>query len=137
MLKSLLKSLLVLAVFVPVATALPLAAISLCRTPDGATAFFFIGPWSASFWTLIYSQLSAAPWRQGAEAVRQWREAHGGLLVTSAKATVWMFGTLFLSYIAEFLLVFAAQSAAISRMWLPAATYSPLLACWLWRRVHA
>jgi hypothetical protein len=69
--------------------------------------------------------------------VRQWREAHGGLLVTSAKATVWMFGALFLSYIAEFLLVFAAQSAAISRMWLPAATYSPLLACWLWRRVHA
>ena len=137
MLKWLLKSLLVLVVFVPTAAALPLAALSLCRTPDGAMAVFWLGPWSCCFWVLISSQLSAAPWRQGAEAVRQWREAHGGLLVTSAKATVWMFGALFLSYIAEFLLVFAAQSAAISRMWLPAATYSPLLACWLWRRVHA
>ena len=33
--------------------------------------------------------------------MRQWREAHGGLLVTSIKATVWMFGGLFLSYAAE------------------------------------
>jgi len=134
MLKWLLKSLLVVAIFVPVATCLPLAALSLCRTPDGAMAVFWLGPWSCCFWVLIYSQLSAAPWRQGAEAVRQWREAHGGLLVTSAKATVWMFGALFLSYIAEFLLVFAARSAAISRMWLPAATYSPLAFAWLWRR---
>ena len=137
MLKWLLKSLLVLVVFVPTAAALPLAALSLCRTPDGAMAVFWLGPWSCCFWTLIYSQLSSAPWRHGAEAVRQWREAHGGLLVTSAKATVWMFGALFLSYIAEFLLVFAAQSAAISRMWLPAATYSPVAFCWLWRRSHA
>ena len=134
MLKWLLKSLLVVAIFVPVATCLPLAALSLCRTPDGAMAVFWLGPWSCCFWVLIYSQLSAAPWRQGAEAVRQWREAHGGLLVTSVKATVWMFGALFLSYIAEFLLVFAARSAAISRMWLPAATYSPLAFAWLWRR---
>ena len=137
MLKWLLKSLLVLVVFVPMATALPLAAMSLCRTPDGAMFLFWVGPWSCCFWVLLYSQLSASKFWLGAEHVRQWREAHGGLLVTSVKATVWMFGGLFLSYAAEFLLVFAAQSAAISRMWLPAATYSPLLACWLWRRVHA
>ena len=36
MLKWLLKSLLILAVFVPFAAALPLASVSLCRTPDGA-----------------------------------------------------------------------------------------------------
>jgi hypothetical protein len=134
MLKWLLKSLLILAVFVPFATALPVAALWLCRTPDGAQFLFWAGPWSCCFWVLLYSQLSAAPWRQGRDAVHRWREANGGLLVTSAKATVWMFGALFLSYIAEFLLVFAAQSAAISRMWLPAATYSPLAFVWLWRR---
>jgi hypothetical protein len=137
MLKWLLKSLLVVAIFVPVATCLPLAALSLCRTPDGAMAVFWLGPWSCCFWVLIYSQLSAAPWRQGAEAVREWREAHGGLLVTSMWATAWMFAALFFSYLAEFLLVFLARSGSFDRMWLPAATYSPLLFAWLWRRVRA
>ena len=65
MLKWLLKSLLILAVFVPFATALPVAALWLCRTPDGAQFLFWTGPWSCCFWVLIYSQLSAAPWRQG------------------------------------------------------------------------
>jgi hypothetical protein len=131
-----LKWLLVVAIFVPVATCLPLAALSLCRAPDGAMAVFWLGPWSCCFWVLIYSQLSAAPWRQGAEAVRQWREAHGGLLVTSVKATVWMFGGLFLSYAAEALLLFAGRGAGFNRMWLPAATYSPLALVWAWRRLH-
>ena len=136
MLKWLLKSLLVLAVFVPFAAALPLASVSLCRTPDGAMFLFWTGPWSCCFWVLLYSQLSAAPWRQGAEAVRQWREAHGGLLVTSAWATCWMFGSLFLSYTVEFLLLIVARGAAFNRMWLPAATYSPLAFVWAWRRLH-
>jgi hypothetical protein len=134
--RSLLKSLLVLAVFVPFATALPVAALWLCRTPDGAQLLFWLGPWSCCFWVLIYSTLSSAPWRQGAEAVRQWREAHGGLLVTSVKATVWMFGALFLSYLAEFLLLFADRSAASNGAWLPVATYSPLAFVWAWRRLH-
>jgi hypothetical protein len=137
MLRWLLKSLLILVFFVPFAAALPLVSVSLCRTPDGAQFLFWAGPWSCCFWVLIYSQLSAAPWRQGRNAVHRWREANGGLLRTSIRATGWMFGALFLSYVAEFLLAFAAQSAAISRMWLPAATYSPLLACWLCRRVRA
>ena len=71
MLKSLLKSLLILAVFVPFATALPVAALWLCRTPDGAQFLFWTGPWSCCFWVLIYSQLSAAPWRQGRDAVHR------------------------------------------------------------------
>jgi hypothetical protein len=136
LIRSLLKSLLILAVFVPFATALPLAALWLCRTPDGAMAVFWLGPWSCCFWVLIYSQLSAAPWRQGADAVRQWREAHGGLLVTSVKATVWMFGGLFLSYAAEAFLLFARRGAAFNRIWLPAATYSPLALVWAWRKLH-
>ena len=131
--KWLLKSLLILAVFVPFATALPVAALWLCRTADGAQLLFWLGPWSCCFYVLIYSTLSAVPWRQGAEAVRQHREAHGGLLVASAWATLWMFGGLFLSYAAEFLLVFLVRGAS-GRAWLPVATYSPLAFVWLWRR---
>ena len=134
--RSLLKSLLIIAVFVPFAAALPVAALWLCRTPDGAQFLFWAGPWSCCFWVLIYSQLSAAPWRQGAEAVRQWREAHGGLLVTSAWATCWMFGSLFLSYTVEFLLLIVARGAASSRGWLPVATYSPLAFALCWRSVR-
>ena len=41
MLKWLLKSLLILAVFVPFGAALPVAALCLCRTPDGAQFLFW------------------------------------------------------------------------------------------------
>ena len=133
MTRFLLKSLLVVAIFVPLATFLPLAALSLCRTPDGATVLFFIGPWSAAFWVLIYSTLSAAPWREGGHAVREWREARGGLLHTSLIATGWMFGALFFSYVAEFAFLFVSRNGA----WLPVATYSPLAFCWLWRKANA
>ena len=122
-----------LAVFVPAAAGFPLAALSLCRTPGGAEAVFWLGPWSCGFWVLIYSQLSTVPWRQGAEAVRQWREVHGGLLHTSIVATGWMFGALFFSYLAEFLFIVTTRCA----VWLPVATYSPLAFCWLWRKAHA
>ena len=98
LIRSLLKSLLILAVFVPFATALPVAALWLCRTPDGAQFLFWTGPWSCCFWVLIYSQLSASKFWLGAEHVRQWREANGGLLHTSIRATGWMFGALFFSY---------------------------------------
>jgi hypothetical protein len=112
MLKWLLKSLLILAVFVPFAAALPLASVILCRTPDGAQFLFWTGPWSCCFWVLIYSQLSAAPWRQGRDAVYRWREANGGLLHTSIRATGWMFGALFFSYVAEFLMIFLVRPSA-------------------------
>lgn len=137
MLKWLLKSLLILIIFVPFATLLPLAAMRMMRTPEGAQVWFWIAPWSCCFWTLIYSTFSGIPWRQGAEAVRLHREAHGGLLIASAWATCWMFGALFFSYVAEFLLVFLARSGPFGRMWLPAATYSPLAFCWVWRRCRA
>ena len=132
LIRSLLRSLLILAVFVPVAAAMPLAAMSLCRTPDGAMAVFWLGPWSCCFWVLIYSQLSAAPWRQGAEAVREWRAEHGGLLHTSIFACGWMFGALFFSYVAEGAFLFLTRSFAM----LPLATYSPLAFAWCWRRVR-
>jgi hypothetical protein len=136
LIRSLLKSLLILAVFVPFATGLPVAALWLCRTPDGAQFLFWTGPWSCCFWVLVYSQLSASKFWLGAEHVRQWREANGGLLHTSIRATGWMFGALFFSYAAEFLMLFLVRPSPSGRALLPLFTYSPLLACWLWRRVH-
>jgi len=132
MLKWLLKSLLILVVFVPFAAALPFAALWLCRTPGGAMFVFWAAPWSCAFWTLIYRTLSAVPWRQGAEAVRRKREADGGLLVASMWATVWMFGALICSYIAEFLFIFTTRNFS----WMPCATFSPIFFCWCWRKAR-
>jgi len=132
LIKRLLQSLIILITFVPFAMLFPFAVLSLCRTPGGAEVVFWLGPWSCCFWALIYSQLSAVPWRQGASAVLEWREVNGGLLHTSIIATGWMFGALFFSYVAEFLLIVTKRGA----VWLPVATYSPLAFCWLWRKVH-
>jgi hypothetical protein len=134
MLKWLLKSLLILAVFVPFAAALPLASVSLCRTPDGAQFLFWTGPWSCCFWVLLYSQLSACKFWLDADHVRQWRADHGGLLHTSILACGWTFGALICSYTAEVLMVWKADPSW--RPWLPAATYSPVAFAWLWRHAR-
>jgi hypothetical protein len=136
MLKWLLKSLLILAVFVPFSLGLPFAAVWLCRTPDGAEFLFWTGPWSCCVLVLIYSQLSACKFWLGAEHVRQWREANGGLLHTSIRATGWMFGALFFSYTAEFAMLFLVRPSASGRALLPLFTYSPLCFAWCWRRLH-
>jgi len=134
MLKWLLTNLLVLVIFIPVAALLPLAAVALSRDPDGAQFLFWAGPWSCCLWTLIYSQLSASKSWLGVERVRRSREASGGLLHTSILACGWMLGSLLASYCAEFLLLVSARHPAT---WLPAATYSPLAFCWLWRKARA
>jgi hypothetical protein len=134
LIRSLLKSLLIATLLVPFSFALPFCALRLCRTPGGAQFLFWVGPWSCCVLVLFYSQLSASKFWLGAEHVRQWRAAHGGLLHTSMWATAWMFGALFFSYVAEFLLIFLVRGAAFSRAWLPAATYSPVAFAWLWRR---
>ena len=69
-------------------------------------------------------------------AVRQWREANGGLLHTSIRATGWMFGALFFSYAAEFLMLSLVRPSPSARTLLPVFTYSPLCFAWCWRRLH-
>jgi hypothetical protein len=131
--RSLLKSLLVLAVAVSVMALLPLAAVAMTRTPGGAVVWFFLGPLSAGFYAMLYATLSAVPWRKGAAAVRRHREERGGLWVASARATAWLFGSIILSFAAEFALVFAGIH---SRSTLPLATYTPLLFAWVWRKAR-
>jgi hypothetical protein len=132
MLRWLRDMLLISFVLLAVTVAMPLACFPLVRSREGAMAVFVLGPLSAGVLTLVYSQLSAAPWRRGAEAVRQWRAEQGGMPVTVGKATCWLFGAIFFSYLAETALTLATRSA----MWLPVAIYSPLMFAWLWRRTR-
>jgi hypothetical protein len=103
----LIRYLLTAAIAIPLMAAFPLAAIALAGTPEGRQVIFWVFPWSAGFWVMIYTTLSGVPWREGGDAVRRHREAHGGLLVASAKATAWLFGTIFVSYAVEVALLFA------------------------------
>jgi hypothetical protein len=137
LIRTLFKFLLTAAIAIPLMVVFPIAAVALSRSPEGAQVLFWAGPWSAAFYTLIYSVLSSVPWRQGSRAVHEYREAHGGLLAASMWATAWMFFGLFASYAAEFLMIFLVRPSPSSRMLLPLFTYSPLAFCWLWRRVHA
>ena len=137
LIRSLLKSLLIAAALVPFSLGLPFAAVWLCRTPGGAEFLFWTGPWSCCVLVLLYSQLSACKFWLGAEHVRQWREANGGLLHTSLVGCFWMFGALIFSYIAEFAMIFLVRPSASGRALLPIFTYSPLGFAWCWRRFHA
>jgi hypothetical protein len=66
--------------------------------------------------------------------MREWRKDHGEFICTNLRATGWMFGALFFSYVAEFIPLFLGRSAA--RPWLPLACYFPLVPVWLWRRFY-
>ena len=80
--------------------------------PTAAQACFWFGPLSAGFWVLVYSQWSSAMAWQRAGRLKQWREDHGGILRTIPRACGWMFGALFFSYLAEFVLLGIARRAA-------------------------
>jgi hypothetical protein len=136
LIRSLLKSLLIAAALVPFSLGLPFAAVWLCRTPGGAEFLFWTGPWSCCVLVLFYSQLSACKFWLGAEHVRQWREANGGLLHTSLVGCFWMFGALICSYIAEFAMIFLVRPSASGRALLPIFTYSPLAFAWIWRHAR-
>jgi len=132
MLKWLLKSLLIAAVFVPFAMALPVASLWLCRTPDGAQFFFWWGPCSCCFWSLILSVLIGSRFWRGRGAVLAWRAERGGYVRSCMKSTGVMFLALFASYGAEFAYIFLLRSSPTALQFLPAATYAPA-AFALWR----
>lgn len=132
MLKWLLKSLLIAAVFVSFVTALPVASMWLCRTSEGAQFFFWCGPWSCCFWSLILSVLIGSRFWRGRGAVLAWRAERGGYVRSCMKSTGLMFGSLFLSYGCEFVYIFLLRSSPDARLFLPCATYAPA-AFALWR----
>jgi len=120
-------------VLVPLMAFLPLVCIPLVRSPEGATAWFFVAPLSAGFYVLVYSQWSSAMVWQRAGRLKQWRADHGGIFRTVPRACGWLFGGIFFSYVAEAAFMLAFRRVSL----LPFATYSPLVFAWLWRRRHA
>jgi hypothetical protein len=123
--RHLLQLILITAVFVPVAVALPLCSLWLCLTPEGAMAFFWLGPWSCCFWALILHVLVGSKFWRGRGSVKAWRAEKGGYVRSCIESTGLMFGSLFLSYGCEFACVFLLQSSESARFFLPAATFAP------------
>ena len=132
MLKWLLKSLLIAAVFVPFATALPVTSLWLCRAPEGAQVVFWAGPWSCAVWTLLASVLIGSRFWRGSGAIKAWRAARGGYVRSVAKSTAWMFFGLLTSYAAEFAVVLLLPATPLARTLFPFATYSPAIFAVLW-----
>ena len=132
MLKWLLKSLLIAAVFVPFAMALPVASLWLCWTPEGAQVVFWVGPWSCAFWTLLASALIGSRFWRGSGAVKAWRAARGGYVRSVGKSTAWMFFGLLASYAAELAVVLLLRASPPARTLFPLATYSPAIFAALW-----
>ena len=101
------------------------------------TVMFFAAPFSCAVWTLIYSQWSSArQWHQMGR-LHEWRQDHGGILVTATKATCWMIFGLIGSFACESVFVFVfhftgARSPGLIAF--PLACYAPLLFVWVWRR---
>ena len=132
MLKWLLKSLLIAAVFVPFATVMPLASLWLCRTPEGAQVVFWAAPWSACFWALVFSVFIGSRFWLGRDQVLAWRAARGGYVRSCLKSTGLMFLALFASYACEFAYIFLMSPSPAAMQFLPAATYAPV-AFTFWR----
>lgn len=128
LLRAILERLLILTALVAVSLMLPFATIWLVRDPLGAQICFWCGPWVVAFWSVIlYVLISSRFWR-GSESVLAWRVRHGGYLLSSAKSTCWMFAALFLSYGAEFTLLWFTHSPGLMAV----GTYVPVGWTILW-----
>ncbi len=124
-LRSLLKSLLILAIFVPFAVVMPLASFWLCRTPEGAQVVFWAAPWSAAFWALLAHVMVGSKFWRGRQSVEAWRAARGGFLASGIRSTVVMFSTLGASYALELAVVLFLPPSDIARQLFPAVTFVP------------
>jgi len=131
-LRWLLQSLLIAAIFIPLAAILPLASFWLCRTQWGAEIVFWGGPWSACFWALIFHVLVGSRFWRGAWSVTVWRAERGGFVRSHMKSTAVMFSALGASYALEFLYVFTVPPSTTARQLIPLVTYAPV-AFTFWR----
>jgi hypothetical protein len=103
------------------------------------TLFFLATPFAVAITMAAVSVLYRnAPWRQGADAVRQWREDNGGFWGTNLKSTGFMFLGLFGSFACEVVLRIAFSSVASGlsgstaryALWFalfPFAAYAPVI----------
>lgn len=132
LLRHLLVDFLILVALLTASAILPILAFPLCGDPMGGQLVFWLGPWTCAVWVLFIVQLGGSRFWRGKAHVLAWREAHGGLLRTSIRGTLWMFGALFLSYAAELFVVFFIPRSPVTVQFFPLSTYSPLFLA-LWR----
>lgn len=131
LLRHLLVDFLILVALLTASAILPILAFPLCDDPVGGQVVFWLGPWTCAVWVLFIVQHGGSRFWRGAAYVRAWRASHGGLLGTSLRGTGWMFAGLFLSYAAEFAIVFLVPRSPFTVHLFPLATYSPVvLALW-------
>lgn len=109
-----------------------------------AQLYFWLGPLSCAFWMLVSCHWPTVHRARLEGRLSTWREAEGGIVWTVTKATVYMFGGLFASYVFEVLFVLAfayvpySVASGVARETLrfaifPFATYAPVILLWLWR----
>lgn len=110
-----------------------------------AELYFWLGPLSCAFYMCVSCHWQTVRRAQREGRLKNWRDSEGGVAHTVAKATIYMFGGLFGSFLTEFayLLVwrFALQPFLgideIGKLAyfaiLPFATYAPVLLLWLRR----
>jgi hypothetical protein len=132
MLKSLLKSLLILIALVVTSAVLPFASVWLVRDPVGSQLFFWLAPWTCAVWTVFISVLVGSRFWLGREHVLAWRAARGGYVMSSLKSTALMFVALLASYFFEFAVILLLPRSPTAPRLLPLAAYAPALLALAW-----
>ena len=130
--KSLLKSLLILILLVVASAILPVASFWLVRDPLGGQLFFWLSPWTCAFWAVLVSVLIGSRFWLGREYVLAWRAARGGYVMSSLKSTALMFLALLASYFFEFAVILLLPRSPTSLRLLPIAAYAPAGIAVLW-----
>jgi hypothetical protein len=130
--KSLLKSLLILILLVVASAILPVASFWLVRDPLGGQLFFWLSPWTCAVWALLLSVLIGSRFWLGRDYVLAWRAARGGYVMSSLKSTALMFLALLASYFFEFAVILLLPRSPTSLRLLPLAAYAPAGIAALW-----
>jgi len=130
--KSVLKSFLILIALIVASATLPLASAWLCRDPVGRQIFFWVAPWTCAVWTVLVSVLVGSRFWLGREHVLAWRAARGGYLISSLKSTALMFLALLASYAFEFAVVLLLPRSPTALRLLPLAAYAPVVLALAW-----
>jgi len=112
-----------------------------------AHLYFWLGPLSCAFYMLVSCHWQTMHRARLEGRLSTWREDGGGIVRTVAKATLYMFGGLFASYVCEVLFVLAfsyvphSAVSGVSREFLafaifPFATFAPVILLWMrrWQR---
>ena len=108
-----------------------------------AQLYFWLGPLSCAFYTLVSCHWQTVRKAQREGRQKMWRETEGGIVCTVAKSTFYMFFGLFGSFSFEVAFAFLFRlhpgnpwNLALWFAMLPFATFAPVILLWLrrWQR---